>query len=61
MGRLLIILPLLSIVLSGCLLTKVVTEPVRLVGDVVGEIPVVGTGVDAVLKTTAGAVDLLPL
>ncbi|MBF0455017.1 MAG: hypothetical protein HQL72_09430 [Magnetococcales bacterium] len=60
MRRLLYLLPL-CLVLNGCLLTKVVTEPLRIAGEVVGEIPVVGGGIEAVLDTTAGTVDLIPL
>lgn len=35
------------IILSGCVLTKVVTVPMRITGAVISVIPVVGESVDA--------------
>ena len=48
-------------VLTGCMATKVVTIPMRAVGEVVGLVPVVGGVVEGAVDTTAGAVDLAPL
>ena len=47
--------------LTGCMATKVVTIPMRVVGEVVGLVPVVGGVVEGAVDTTAFAVDLVPL
>ncbi len=52
---------IMSTLLTGCLATKVVTIPMRVVGEVVGFVPVVGGVVEGVVDTTAGVVDLAPL
>jgi len=51
----------LAFLLSGCLATKVVTIPMRVAGEVVGFVPVVGGVAEGVVDTTAGVVDLAPL
>ena len=51
----------LLLFLTGCLATKVVTIPMRVAGEVVGFVPVVGGIAEGVVDTTAGAVDLIPL
>ena len=51
---------MLALVLNGCVLTKVVTVPLRVGGAVVSVVPVVGNAADAVIDTTADAIDLLP-
>lgn len=70
-----VVIGLLVSMLSGCLLTKLVTVPMRvvgstasLVGAVVSIVPVVGNTadstiekVDTVIDTTADTVDELPL
>ena len=50
-----------SIVLSGCVLTKVVTVPMRVVGAVVSVIPVVGESADDAIDAAASTVDKVPL
>jgi len=52
---------MLLFLLTGCLATKVVTIPMRVVGEVVGLVPVVGGVVEVAVDTTAFAVDLVPL
>ena len=47
--------------LTGCLETKVVTIPIRVAGEVVGFVPVVGGVVEGAVDTTAAVVDLAPL
>lgn len=47
--------------LTGCLATKVVTIPMRVAGEVVGFVPVVGGVVEGAVDTTAAVVDLAPL
>ncbi len=49
------------LLLSSCVLTKVVTVPMRVTGAVISVIPVVGEGVDAVIDQTADAIDTIPL
>jgi len=47
--------------LTGCLATKVVTIPMRVAGEVVGLVPVVGGVVEGAIDSTAFAADLVPL
>ena len=51
----------LAISVSGCVLTKVVTVPMRVVGAVVSVVPVVGDALDESIETVADAVDDIPL
>lgn len=52
---------MLMLLQAGCLVTKVVTIPMRVAGEVVGFVPVIGGVVEGAVDTTAGAVDLAPL
>ena len=56
----LLLVAVIAMQLSGCVLTKVVTVPMRVGGAAMSVVPVVGdaahTGVDA----AANAIDLLP-
>ena len=52
---------MLLLFLTGCMATKVVTIPMRVAGEVVGLVPLVGGIAEGVVDTTAGAVDLIPL
>jgi len=56
-----IALLLLSIYLSGCVLTKVVTVPMRVTGSVISVIPVVGDPVDTFLDGAADIIDTIPI
>ncbi|WP_293265467.1 DUF6726 family protein [Neptunomonas sp.] len=56
-----IVIILLVMILQGCVLTKVVTVPLRIGGAVISVVPVVGNAADAALDTTADAIDLVPL
>ncbi|MCI5131064.1 MAG: hypothetical protein D3904_05960 [Candidatus Electrothrix sp. EH2] len=47
--------------LSGCLLTKIVTVPMRVSGAVISVVPVVGNTVHDAIDETAEAVDQVPL
>lgn len=55
------IVVLLVMPLSGCVLTKAVTVPMRVGGAVVSVVPVVGNAADAVIDVTADAIDMVPL
>jgi hypothetical protein len=52
---------LITITLSGCFLTKVVTVPLRVTGAVISVVPIVGGVVDSALDTAADAIDVLPI
>lgn len=47
--------------LSGCLLTKIVTVPMRVVGAAVSIVPVAGNTVNDVIQGAANTVDDVPL
>jgi hypothetical protein len=51
---------LLLLGLSGCLLTKVATVPMRVGGAVASVVPVVGNPIHEAIDTAADAVDTLP-
>ncbi|HIM95108.1 MAG TPA: hypothetical protein EYM53_00635 [Gammaproteobacteria bacterium] len=53
---------LLSILLlSSCVLTKVVTVPMRVGGAIISVIPVVGEGVDETIDEMADVIDAIPI
>ena len=57
----LLVFALISLYLSGCVLTKVVTVPMRVTGAVISVIPVVGDVIDEVLGQTADVIDAIPI
>ena len=57
----LLVFVLISLYLSGCVLTKVVTVPMRVTGSVISVIPVIGDGIDEVLDQTADVIDAIPI
>jgi len=57
----LIVLALIGFYLSGCVLTKVVTVPMRVTGSLISVIPVVGDGMDEVLGQSADVIDAIPI
>ena len=57
----LLVLALISLYISGCVLTKVVTVPMRVTGSVISVIPVVGDGIGDVLDQTADVIDAIPI
>ena len=57
----LLLLSLIVLYISGCVLTKVVTVPMRITGSVISVIPVIGNGVDAVLGASADVIDAIPI
>ena len=52
---------LISLYLSGCVLTKVVTVPMRVTGAVISVIPVVGDPIDEILGYSADVIDRIPI
>jgi len=57
----LLVLALISLYLSGCVLTKVVTVPMRVTGSLISVIPVVGDVIDEVLEQSADVIDAIPI
>ncbi len=57
----LILLMAWALLLQGCVLTKVVTVPMRLGGAVISIIPVVGNTIDDSIDTAADVVDEVPI
>lgn len=49
------------LILSGCVLTKVVTVPMRVGGAVISVVPVVGEEIDAAIDETADVIDAIPI
>ena len=57
----LLVLALISLYLSGGVLTKVVTVPMRVTGAVISVIPVVGDPIDEILGYSADVIDRIPI
>jgi len=52
---------LAALMLSSCVLTKVVTVPMRVGGAVISVIPGVGEEIDAAIDETADVIDAVPI
>ena len=50
-----------TVLLSGCVLTKVVTVPMRVGGAVISVVPVVGSEIDEAIDETADVIDAIPI
>ncbi len=50
-----------ALLCQGCVLTKIVTVPMRVAGAVISIIPVAGNTADAAIDDAADAVDKLPI
>ena len=57
----LLVFVLISLYLSGCVLTKVVTVPMRVTGSVISVIPVIGDPIDDILGYSADVIDNIPI
>ena len=57
----LLVLALISLYLSGCVLTKVVTVPMRVTGAVISVIPLIGDPIDDILGYSADVIDRIPI
>ena len=57
----LLVIALISLYLSGCVLTKVVTVPMRVTGSVISVIPVIGDPIDDILGYSADVIDNIPI
>ncbi|GGO83488.1 hypothetical protein GCM10011348_27380 [Marinobacterium nitratireducens] len=51
----------LVVLLNGCVLTKVVTVPMRIGGAIISVVPVIGNEVDDAIDTAADVVDAIPI
>ena len=49
------------VMLSGCVLTKVVTVPMRVGGAVISVVPGVGQEIDDAIDETAAIIDAIPI
>ena len=49
-----------ALLISGCVLTKVVTVPLRVAGAVGSGIPIIGNQIDEVIDKSADLIDQLP-
>jgi len=56
-----LLIMLLAVQLSGCVLTKVLTVPMRLVGAVISIVPVAGNTAHDTVDEAAEKVDDIPL
>lgn len=56
----LLIVCVFCLTLTGCVLTKVATVPMRVTGAVISVVPVVGNQIDGSIDTAADVVDKLP-
>jgi hypothetical protein len=57
----LIVLTFVAFYLSGCVLTKLVTVPMRVTGSVISIIPIVGGPIDSFLDSSADIIDTIPI
>ena len=55
------VLLLSMLLLSSCVLTKVVTVPMRVGGAIISVIPGVGESIDAAIDETADVIDVIPI
>ena len=56
----LFIIVIVALFISGCVLTKVVTVPMRVAGAIGSGIPFIGNEIDEVIDKSADTIDLLP-
>ena len=56
----LFIIVFVALFVSGCVLTKVVTVPLRVSGSLISVVPIVGNQIDEVIGQRADLIDDLP-
>ena len=54
-------LVLIACYLSGCVMTKVITVPMRVTGSVISVVPFIGDGVEGVIGKSADLIDAIPI
>ena len=57
----LFIIVIVAIFISGCVLTKVLTVPMRVTAAVISVVPAIANGVEGVILTSADAIDTIPI
>ena len=57
----LVILAMVAIYLSGCVLTKIITVPMRVTGAAISIIPVAGNTADEAIDKVADTIDKVPI
>ena len=57
----LFIIVIVALFVSGCVLTKVVTVPMRFTAAVISVVPAIANGVEGVILTSADAIDTIPI
>ena len=56
-----IIIAICALFISGCVLTKVVTVPMRVTGAIISVVPAIANGVEDVIVKSADAIDAIPI
>ena len=56
-----ILLVMVAMYLSGCVLTKIITVPMRVTGAVISIIPIAGNVADDAIDEVADAIDKVPI
>ena len=57
----LFIIVIVALFVSGCILTKIVTVPMRVTAAVISVVPAIANGVEDVILTSADAIDAIPI
>jgi len=57
----LVILAMVAMYLSGCVLTKIITVPLRVTGAAISIIPVAGNTADEAIDKVADTIDKVPI
>ncbi len=52
---------LIALLSSGCVLTKIVTTPMRITGAIISIVPVAGNSINDAIGASADAIDVLPI
>ena len=56
-----VIIAICALFISGCVLTKVVTVPMRVTGAIISVVPAIANGVEDVIVKSADAIDAIPI
>ena len=57
----LFIIFIVALFVSGCVLTKVVTVPMRVTGAIISVVPAIANTIEDVIVTSADAIDTIPI
>ena len=57
----LLIIVIVALFISGCVLTKVLTVPMRVTAAVISVVPPIANTVEDVILTSADAIDAIPI